>query len=240
MPVSAPDLVLAIAVTFFAAGVQATTGIGFAIISVPILSLLDPTLAPVPQILVVLPMVIYMAWRERHAIDFSGLGWILSGRVLGAGLGVWLIKFASAQTLEILIGVAVLAGAIILGLGVHVRRTPATQLAAGTAASVSSLVASMGGPPLALLYYRADGETLRSSLAAVFIFGVSLTVLLRAVTGEISETDVEVAAWLVLPMVAGLFLGERFAGRMEGRPIQLTILAVCSAAAIGVVLRALL
>ncbi len=240
MPVPAFELILALAITAFAAAIQATAGVGFAIVSVPILSLIDQRLAPVPQILVALPMVMWMAWRERQAIDFSGVGWILVGRLLGAGIGLALIKWASDTALDVMIGLAVLTGVVILAGGVRIRRTPTSQAIAGTAASVSSLVASMGGPPLALLYYDAEGRTLRSSLATIFIFGVTLTVVVRAVAGEISGTDMQVAAWLLPAGALGLAAGSRLTGRMEGRPIRLTILAVSAAAAVGLLLRAIL
>ena len=239
MPVPAPELLLALAITAVAAGIQSSAGIGFAIVSVPLLSLIDERLAPVPQILVVLPMVVWMAFRERHAVDFSGVGWILAGRLVGAGIGLWLIKVATDTTLDVLIAVAVLVGVAILASGYHVPHNPFTQVSAGTAASISSLVASMGGPPLALLYYRADGDTLRSSLATIFTFGVTLTVVLRAVSGEISRTDLEVAAWLLPGMALGLAVGGRMAGRLDGRPIRLTILALSAAAAVGLLVRAL-
>jgi uncharacterized membrane protein YfcA len=239
LPVSAPDLIIALAVTAFAASVQSTAGIGFAIVSVPVLSLVDTRLAPVPQILVILPMVVYMAWRERHAIDLRGVGWILGGRIVGAAIGLALIKAATATTLDIFIGVIVLAGVAILATGAKVRRTPATQLAAGSAASVTSLVASMGGPPLALLYHDARGEIIRASLATVFIFGVSLTVVLRAVSGEISRTDIEVALWLLPAMLLGLFGGTRLANKLEGAPLRHMILGLSALAAIGLLARAI-
>lgn len=239
MPVPAPDLIIALAITAFAASVQSAAGIGFAIVSVPLLSLVDPRLAPVPQVLVILPMVSYMAWRERYAIDLRGVGWILGGRIIGAGIGLFLIKVATATTLDVFIGLTVLAGVFILATGARVRRTPATQLTAGAAASVTSLVASMGGPPLALLYHDAKGDTIRASLATVFIFGVTLTVLLRAVSGEISRTDVEVALWLLPAMLLGLFAGSRLADMLEGAPLRRTILGLSAVAGIGLLIRAI-
>jgi uncharacterized membrane protein YfcA len=230
---------MALIVTAFAASVQSTAGIGFAIVSVPLLSLLDERLAPVPQILVALPMVVWMAWRERHAVDLTGVGWLLAGRVIGAGLGLALLKLATEETLDVLVGLAVLAGVVIIGTGAKVRRTPVTQAAAGTAASVTSLVASMGGPPMALLYHDARGETIRSSLATVFIFGITLTIALRAASGEISRTDVEVTLWLLPAMLIGLFLGQYVAPKLEGAPLRRAILGLSAAAAIGLLARAI-
>ncbi len=184
-------------------------------------------------------MVISMAWRERHAIDLDGVGWILIGRLIGAGIGLALLKLATDTTLDVLVGLAVLTGVVILATGAKVRRTPVTQTAAGTAASVTSLVASMGGPPLALLYHDAKGETIRSSLAMVFIFGVTLTIAIRAASGEISRTDVEVALWLLPAMLVGLRLGRTFAGKLEGAPLRRVILGLSATAAAGLLARAI-
>jgi uncharacterized membrane protein YfcA len=181
-----------------------------------------------------------MAWHERHAVDFRGVGWILTGRVIGAGIGLYAIKVATDTTLDVLIGLAVLAGVAILASGAKVSRTPTTQTAAGIAASVSSLVASMGGPPLALLYHDAEGATLRSSLATVFTFGVSTTVLLRAVSGEISRTDIEVSLWLLPAMLIGMAVGGRLTERLEGPALRRSVLGLSTLAAVGLLTRAVL
>jgi uncharacterized membrane protein YfcA len=43
------QLVVALAVTFLGAVAQGVVSIGFGVLSVPVLSLIDPVLAPVPQ-----------------------------------------------------------------------------------------------------------------------------------------------------------------------------------------------
>ncbi|MCL1692867.1 MAG: sulfite exporter TauE/SafE family protein, partial [Actinomycetia bacterium] len=63
---SAAALITALIVTFIAAAIQGVVGMGFAMVSVPILALINPSLAPVPQLLITLPLTISMAWRERH------------------------------------------------------------------------------------------------------------------------------------------------------------------------------
>ena len=57
------DLTLALVITAIAAMLQGSVGLGFAMVSVPLLSLIDPRLAPVPQLLVSLPLALAMAWR---------------------------------------------------------------------------------------------------------------------------------------------------------------------------------
>jgi hypothetical protein len=56
----------------FAALVQGTAGVGFAIVVAPIMATLEPTLLPVCLLVLMLPLNTYFALRERHAIDRVG------------------------------------------------------------------------------------------------------------------------------------------------------------------------
>src|SRR5688572_11671688 len=134
----------------FAALVQGTIGLGFAIVSVPLLTLIDRSLAPVPQMMLSLPLTLFMAYRERHALDIKGAAWVLGGRIPGAFLGLLVIGLASARALDAVIGSFVLAGTLILATRVHVRRTRVTELAAGLISGVTETLCAIGGPPIAL------------------------------------------------------------------------------------------
>ena len=67
--ITTPEFAVAFAVSFVAATLHSTVGFGFALLSVPLLSLLDPLFAPVPQLLVVFPLTLAIVFRERHAVD---------------------------------------------------------------------------------------------------------------------------------------------------------------------------
>lgn len=81
MPVSTPAMLGALAVTFVAALVQGTIGTGLDMLSVPILTLIDPALAPVPQLLVTLPPTVAMFRRERHAVEWVGAIRVAAARI---------------------------------------------------------------------------------------------------------------------------------------------------------------
>lgn len=239
MEASLPALVIALVVTVFAAGVQSTVGIGFAVISVPLLGLLDSDLVPVPQLLVTLPLTMAMVWRERHAVDLSGVGWILAGRVPGLIIGLVLLKAVDDNALDLVIGVIVLGAVLILGTGASIKRNPVTQVTTGIASGVTGLVASIGGPPLALLYRDAKGAVLRASLAAVFTIGIAMSITGRWATDEIDGTDVAVAVLLLPALVVGFFLGSRYRERLEGRPLRIAILVISALAAVGLIVKSL-
>ena len=186
MPVSVVDLVIALAVTAFGALVQGTFGIGFGVVSVPILSLVDPVLAPVPQLLLAVPLALSMSWRERAHIEKRGVFWLLAGRIPGAALGLGLLAIATQRTLDVSIAISVLVAVAILGAGLTIPRNHATELGTGVIAGVMGMVASMGGPPAALLFRDEKGPIIRSTLAMFFSLGLLVTVAGRVAGGKIT------------------------------------------------------
>ena len=233
-------LTIALAITFLAASIQGVVGMGFALVSVPILALIDPSLAPVPQLLITIPLTLTMAWRERRHVDVSRIGWIVAGRIPGAVIGVALLAVATQTTLDVTIAVIVLLAVAIVASGYHVRRTPITEFGAGTLAGVSGMVASIGGPPLALLYSRDDGPTRRSNLAAVFSLGLIVTLTARLATGNISWQDAAVALTLFPAVILGYLASLRFKNRVSQRSARIAILVLSVAGAFGLLVRAIL
>ena len=240
MPVDPWILLIAFAITVAAGLVQGTIGFGLAVVSVPLLSLLDRDLAPVPQLLIALPLALAMVWREWRHLDLSGVGWVLTGRFPGALLGVVLLKLASETALDVVIGGLVLVGVAIVGSGVVIRLSPVTKFTAGVASGTMGLVASIGGPPLALLYRNVAGGRLRSSLNAIFAIGIIVSITVRVLAGEITGDDVRVGATLLPAAFAGLWLSRFFTDQIEGAALKNGVLAVSALAAAGLLLRSVL
>lgn len=231
---------VALAVTFLAAMIQGVVGLGFAMVSVPILALIDPSLAPVPQLIITLPLTLSMAWRERSHLALDGVGWLVGGRITGAVIGVGLLALATNATLDIVIAVLVLASALIIGSGYHLRRTSGTQFGAGVFSGVSGLVASIGGPPLALLYSRDEGPVIRSNLAAVFVIGILITITTRIVSHNMTWGDVRVAVLLFPALVAGYLVSLSLKDRVPQRRVRAGILLLSALGALGLLARGLL
>lgn len=243
MPVSTVELIIALIVTFGAAAVQGTIGLGFAVVSVPILRAVSPLLAPVPQLLVTIPLTVSVFWRERHHVDLSGTGWIIAGRVPGLFIGIALLKLAQSSGLEtqldLLIAVLVLFAVALIASNLHVRRTAPVKFGAGTASGMMAMVASIGGPPVALLYRDETGPTIRSTLSAVFTVGVLMTLTGRILSNEIRGTDVQVALLIFPAMVLGFLASHRLRRHAEGGRIRMAILVVSTVAAAALILRSL-
>jgi len=236
---SIPALVAALVVTFLAAAIQGVVGMGFAMVSVPILALIDPTLAPVPQLLITLPLTLSMAWRERHHIQLPAISWIIAGRIPGAVIGLALLAVATQRVLDLSIAAVVIGAVAIIASGFHLKRTRTSEFGAGVLSGTSSLIASIGGPPLALLYAEDDGPTIRSNLAAIFSVGLAITIIARTVSGNIAVADLKVAAILFPALVAGYAVSLRFKNRVSQPVVKFGVLVISLIGAIGLIVRAL-
>ncbi len=237
MPVPLWELAVAVAITAGGAAVQSAVGVGFAMVSVPLLAILDGSLAPVPQLLLTLPLAATIAWRERHAIELRGVGWVLAGRAPGAALGLLLLKTADGRALDALIGALVLGAVVVVASKATVRRTARTEFAAGMAAGTSGLVASIGGPPLALLYRDDRGDVVRSNLGVIFTVGITVSILVRVGADEITRSDVEVALWLLPALAAGYLVGGRLLAHFDGGRMRAALLGLSGLAAVVLILK---
>jgi uncharacterized membrane protein YfcA len=229
--------ILAFAITATAASLQGTVGIGFGMLSVPLLSLIDPSLAPAPQLLVALPLTVTMAWRERAAIDLHGFWWIIGGRIPGAVLGVALLGVVSQRSLDILIAMIVLGAVAAIARGLHIQRTRATKVAAGVTSGTTGVVASIGGPPVAMLYSSDDSDTIRSTLAAVFTIGLTTSIVFRYVSGNISMGDLHVALVLFPAAVIGYMISLVLKDRVPKDRVRTAILIVSGLGAVALLVR---
>lgn len=239
MPVSPIELAIALVVTAFGAAVQGTIGIGFGVLSVPILSLVNPVLAPVPQLLLAAPLAMSMAWRERTHIEHRGVIWLLAGRIPGAVLGLGMLAIATQRTLDLGIALSVLVAIAIMGTGLKVPRTKATEFGTGLLAGVMGMVASMGGPPAALLFKDAKSAIVRSTLAMFFSFGLMVTVVFRVAGGRITADDLILTLLLLPGAIVGYLASYRLRTRADGSAIRPAIYAISTIAAIGLLVRAL-
>lgn len=238
MGVSPIELIFAIFVSFAAAVVQGSVGLGYNIISVPILALVDPRLAPVPQLVVSLPLSIAVVIRERSDIDVNGVGWILAGRLPGAAAGLGLLAVATQRALDFLLASFVLLAVAVFATGIRVRRSAGIDFAAGVASGITGLVASMGGPPLALLFSRERGPVLRSTMAVLFSVGVTLSIITRVLGRQITMAEVWVGLALIGPAAVGFLVSNRLLRRAEGNLLRTAVLALSATAATVLLVRA--
>ena len=136
----------AAAVTIMALGsaFQAAVGMGLALIVVPILALIDPTYIRGPMLLAGTVLAAMTAWRERHALDCSGLLLSLAGLLIGTGAGALAMKALHGPALPKVFGVLVLLAVVLSIVG---RPLKVTGMSLSFAGGAAGIIGDNGGHP---------------------------------------------------------------------------------------------
>jgi uncharacterized membrane protein YfcA len=216
------------------AAIQGAVGFGFALVAVPVLALLEPGSVPVTILVLALPMTIGMAARERAHADRSGFLWLIAGRIVGAAIGVAVLRAVSGDGFAVVVGLGLVAAVVASASGIRVEPTTASRVAVGTISGAMGTVTAIGGPALAVLYQRRPGPELRSTLAAVFVVGslISLGALIAA--DEVHVPDLILAAQLLPALAVGLVTGGALSRRLDGPWLRPAVLSFAGAAGLAI------
>ncbi|MGW8742269.1 sulfite exporter TauE/SafE family protein [Streptomyces sp. NPDC055794] len=215
----------ALAVTVaVAAFVQGSSGLGFALVVAPVAGFLAPGLVPVFVLAAMIPLNLYVAWRERASLDLRGAGWITGARLAATPAGLALLWLIPERSLGVFVGAAtVLAAVVSLAAPVF---TPgrAAYLGAGAVTGLTETATGVGGPPLALVYQHRSPAELRSTVAACFLVGEVASLALLFATGKAEPSQL---GWAVaaLPAIAlGAGLSRLVHHRLDARRMRLFVL----------------
>jgi uncharacterized membrane protein YfcA len=224
---------LVAAATLVAALVQATGGIGFALVLTPVLF---AVLSAVGAIVVatglglVLNVLVLFAERRRPSVSWPEVIPILVAAAPGAVVGLLVLRALPKPVLQIVVGVAVIATAL-LRLRGRVRvsaRSGWVRVPRGFTTGVMTTSTGISGPPVALwLSSRGlPARGVRDSLGAIFlILGIIAALTLLPVVHEAHVGAATLIA-AVVAVVVGHAIGSRLFARLTARHFETLLLAI--------------
>ncbi|QOR38372.1 sulfite exporter TauE/SafE family protein [Billgrantia diversa] len=216
--------------------VQRATGFGLAVVGAPLLLLIDPRLVPVTLVLFGFTVSLLMMRHYRHEVRMAELGMALAGRLPGNGLGLWLLLTAPLAVLEKLIAASVLFAVAVTLFRLRLPVNRASLFGAGVLSGIFGTVAAIGGPPMVLLMHGLTPDRLRGNLAAFFLITSSLTLATLALAGQVRLWHLGLALTLLPSVLLGSALANRVAHRLDRRRLQGASLALCTLAALGLLI----
>lgn len=219
--------------------VQGTIGFGMGLFAVPFLVLLNPDLVPGPILLVSGLLSVLMLVRERQRIHRGNLVWSLVGRVAGIGLAMVVLLAVPQDQLGLLFGGLILLGTGLTASGWHIPLTRPTLTSAGVLSGFMATVASIGGPPMALLYQREEGPSLRATLSAFFVVGTVLSLTGLHLVGRFGWTEFLLGLGLLPGIAMGFAVSIKVTRRVDGGALRPVILGVCAITGVVVLVEAL-
>jgi uncharacterized membrane protein YfcA len=238
--VSVLDAVLGFLVMAAGACLQGAVGFGSNLIAAPLLILLDESYVPGPIVLASLVLNAQMIRREGNGAFDPSVKPAMVAQVPGAvGAGL-VLAVLPERGLSLLFAALVLVAVGVSAAGWHLRPTRRTLVGAGLAAGFMGTISGIGGPPVAIVYQRSSGPTLRATLSRFFLVGGVVSLAVLAASGQIGGEGLRACLVTVPASIAGFAVSAPLARRLDKGSVRPVVLVLSSLAALAVLARELL
>ncbi|MCB8977281.1 MAG: sulfite exporter TauE/SafE family protein [Ardenticatenaceae bacterium] len=207
-------------IVFFAIFVQAASGFGLALISMPLLVGLVGISTATPLVAVVaITAEIFLLRRYWHALNFSAVKRLSLASVVGIPLGVYVLREADGRLITTILGVIVTAYALyaLFGPRLPQLRQPAWAYGFGFIGGVLSGAYNTSGPPV-IIYgtcRRWEPTTFKGNLQAYFMLNSLFTLSAHALSGNFTAVVWHNYFWALPGIALGLLAGKWVDGRMN-------------------------
>jgi uncharacterized protein len=223
------NIAVAVAIMAMGSALQASVGIGLALLVVPLLALVDQSFIPGPMLLAGVMLASLTAYRERTAIDVAALRSSLIGLAIGTILGALALKLASGPHLDKVFGGLVLLAVLLSVSGYKFNATPRSLMVAGGAAGMMGAMVGIHGPPISLVFQNTQPRVARAMLGAFFSVAYLGAVAALAAFGLFGIPELVRAAILLPGVVVGLVAAPYLARHIDGKRLRLFILGIAAA-----------
>lgn len=215
-PLTAPIL----AVIFCAVVVRAAFGFGDVLVSVPILALFVDPLLIIPLMgLVGATNALLLLLRERTAVQWRPVRFLLMASVVGVPLGAWALTLASARSINVALGVMLVAFCVWSLRGRTSRRleSPMWAWPFGFAAGLMGGAVTATGPPIVLYSTTQEWapEQRRATMQGFFLPNGLFVLVSHAVAGLWTPEVLRTYALTVPVCLLALPVGAALAARMS-------------------------
>jgi len=241
-----PDQMLWIAVSVgLAALIRAFTGFGFAMLVVPVFSLiLTPGDAVVLSavLALLLGLVSYRSWWGLFPL--APVVPMMAGAVVGTAAGVWFLSSLSVVAVPFWIGVLVVVASLALARFTPEERPASRPVALGTgvASGLMNGAFAIPGPPVILYVVATLTDPIQSrAFLMMFFFGSSIVSLLMFGFADLITPRPFQLLWVAIPaMWLGNQLGNVAFRRFAGAAYRPFVVGLCIFIGLSIAANALL
>lgn len=233
------QLVLGLVCVTLGATVHSTIGFGAALLSVPLLLLINPDFVPGPITVAGLAVNLFVLSANRGHADWRGVRWAGLGLLPGTALGAVALILFTGSSLAVLAGSAVLVAVAVCAAGSRLPEGRRTLLGAGFFSGYLGTTAGISGPPLVLAYQDAPAATLRATLSWIFLAGAFLTLLTLRATDHLHAADWRTGLILAPGGLFGFVASRPLVGHVDSDRLRTAVLVVSALSAVAAIARAL-
>ncbi|CUH95118.1 putative membrane protein [Propionispora sp. 2/2-37] len=231
-------------IQFLSYTIKGLTGFGNPLLSNPLMAMkLDNRVITPANLLLDLPVNIYMVWKNREALDLKIVlpvaMWIMAGVVPGT----LFLKLGSPWVIKALLGI------VIIGLGVEMLTRDSIKKSKDypllrTVISVSSgIMAGLFGINMLFLSYfervSADRQQFRSNVCFVFLLENIFRILLYLVNGMFTFYSLQITLISIPAAILGVWCGSRIDKSMQERTVKYFIIGIFILGGVSILIKAL-
>jgi uncharacterized protein len=230
-------------IVYVAALVQVLSGFGFALLAMPLMSLVVQTKeAVVITTLMGVSMSLWQAWHLRSFTERQVAKRMIGAAYLGMPLGLWVYLVVDDHVLRLMLGIAVLLAVVLLAARIDLRHTgPGLDLGAGFMSGVLNTSLSTNGPPLAfaLQARHLSADVFRGTINTVFAASNALGVTLFIASGKVTRSGIIAAAVALPALFLGQLTGFPLRRHVDGERFRVLVLVILTGAAASAIVNAL-
>ncbi|GGM95929.1 permease [Lentzea pudingi] len=219
---------------------QGLIGFGLALVAVPLLALLDPSLLPVPVLMIAAAHASLSLAREFAHVDWRGVGWAMLGRLPGTVVGILIVDALDPKGFGLVVGGSVLACVLLSITAWRPQPEPKSLVTAGFASGSFGTATAVGGPMVALLYQNQAGPQVRATLGAFFVLGSGASIIGLTASGNVTAHQLWSGVLLIPFLVAGFLLSGPLRKKFDAGGIRTPMLVVSGASAVVLIVRSAL
>ncbi len=242
--VTTAQLIVVGSAVFVAALMQIVAGFGFALLAVPLMTLvIEPRLAVVVSSMTGIFVTTWQAVHSRADADRVLVRRLTIAAYVGMPFGLLVFITVNDTVLRLLLGIAVLIAVILLALRINLHHVgPRLDYGVGFISGVLNTSLSTNGPPLVFLLQarQLSPARFRATITTVFAFSNILGLSLFIASGKVTRDGIVTSAITIPAMLVGQLLGYPIRKHVHGERFRWLVLVLLTGAAISSIVNALI
>ena len=228
-------LIALCALALFAGGaVKGLVGVGIPLVSLSLLSLFLPLADAV--VLLPVPIIVANLWQSLsrfHFLPAMHRFWpLVLAMSIGTVAGAQVLSSLDAASLNLLVGALVVVFSLSSYMNPQLRLPARFERGFGVAAGIfggfMGGVSALFGPPI-ILYLtslRLDRETFIGVISSIYLCGALALVAVFGSVGVMSRAQFIESVIACVPLMIGVWVGQRFRGRIREAAFRKLLLVV--------------
>jgi len=205
---------------FIASIIRGFNGFGFSATCISGFSFIMPAIEIVPIILILEVMIsIFMIPYVWNKIDWKFVIKILIGIAAGSPIGLYLLKYLSAETTHLSVCFIIIFFSFLLMKGYSNQKLDNNyaKIVTGLVSGALNGLTTLGGMPVALflLITSIQPAIIRGSLAALFFITDIYAFMLGFFAGIVDATTIYRTLPLIIVLPLGVYIGNKFFVKSE-------------------------